>query len=101
MASKYERIVTSYTPNIPNPITLEAGNYYDLRINDLDALDIGKMEYLLYRHAQVVFVKEVNSLIVKEIIEKAKEHGITDLYVLNEDFIIAAIREKMEQEGKS
>lgn len=34
------------------------------------------------------------------IIREAKASGITELYVLNKDFIISAIREKMEREAK-
>lgn len=48
--------------------------------------------------AAVAFAKATDEMLLDAIIKKAKEHGITDLYVLNEDFIIAAIREKMDRE---
>ena len=38
--------------------------------------------------------------IMDEIIKMCKEHGITDLYVLNRDFILSAVKEKMEREAQ-
>lgn len=37
---------------------------------------------------------------IDEIIKMCKEHGITDLYVLNRDFILSAVKEKMEREAQ-
>ena len=34
------------------------------------------------------------------IIQEARENGITELYVLNKDFILSAIREKMKREAE-
>ena len=50
--------------------------------------------------AAVAFAKGTDEMLLDAIIQKAKEHGITDLYVLNEDFIVSAIREKMERESE-
>lgn len=50
------------------------------------------------RKAFVFWKEDIDNYIMDEIIKMCKEHGITDLYVLNRDFILAAIREKMERE---
>lgn len=54
--------------------------------------------YNLVRKQMVAFAKETDRFLAQAIIEKARENGITDLYVLNEDFIISAILEKRERE---
>lgn len=59
------------------------------------------MLYRMVREQMVAFAKSTDKMILDAIIKKAKEHGITDLYVLNEDFIVAAIQEKMEREADS
>ncbi len=48
----------------------------------------------------VVLKEDIENYIMDEIIKMCKEHGITDLYVLNRDFILSAIREKMEREAQ-
>ena len=52
------------------------------------------------RKAFVLWKEEIDHYIMDEIVKMCREHGITDLYVLNRDFILAAIREKMEREEK-
>ena len=52
------------------------------------------------RKAFVLWKEDIDNYIMDEIVKMCKEHGITDLYVLNRDFILAAIREKMEREEK-
>ena len=52
------------------------------------------------RKAFVLWKEDVDNYIMDEIIKMCKEHGITDLYVLNRDFILSAIREKMEREAQ-
>lgn len=42
--------------------------------------------------------KIVNEIIIQEIIKKAKENGITDLFILDEKFIIDAIEEKIARD---
>lgn len=54
--------------------------------------------YSLVRKQMVAFVKETDRFLAQAIIEKARENGVTDLYALNEDFIISAILEKVERE---
>ena len=49
--------------------------------------------------AVVLWKEDIENCIMDEIIKMCKEHGITDLYVLNRDFILSAIREKMEREA--
>lgn len=77
------------------------GEHVDLRQLMLDqTLLADSTLYGFTQKAAVAFVKATDDMITDAIIQKAKEHGITDLYVLNEDFIIAAIREKMAREEK-
>lgn len=51
------------------------------------------------KKAVVLWKEDADDYIMDEIIKMCKEHGITDLYVLNRDFILSAIREKMEREA--
>lgn len=52
------------------------------------------------KKAVVLWKEDADDHIMDEIIKMCKEHGITDLYVLNRDFILSAIREKMEREAQ-
>ncbi len=52
------------------------------------------------RKAFVLWKEDVDNYIMDEIIKMCKEHGITDLYVLNRDFILSAVKEKMEREAQ-
>lgn len=56
--------------------------------------------YGFTERAAVAFAKATDETLLDAIIKKAKENGITDLYVLNEDFILEAIREKMERKDE-
>lgn len=42
--------------------------------------------------AVVLWKEDIKNHIMDEIIKMCKEHGITDLYVLNRDFILSAIK---------
>ena len=52
------------------------------------------------RKAIVLWKEDVDHYIMDETIKMLRENGITDLYVLNRDFILEAIREKVEREEK-
>ena len=60
----------------------------------------GQYPYTIQMRSAVAFIKGTDRMLLDAIIQKAKENGTTDLYVLNEDFILGAIREKMERESK-
>lgn len=60
----------------------------------------GQSPYTIQMRSAVAFTRETDRMILDSIVQKAKENGITDLYVLNEDFILGAIREKMDRESK-
>ena len=79
----------------------EFGQHYDLKpaIQAIEQSN-GGMLYRMVREQMMVFAKETDKMLLDAIIKKAKENGITDLYALNDDFIIAAIREKMEREAE-
>lgn len=47
-----------------------------------------------------IFADQTDKVLMDAIIREAKASGITELYVLNKDFIISAIREKMEREDE-
>ena len=47
----------------------------------------------------VDFAKATDRALINAIIARAKAEGVTDLYVLDDEFILAAIREKLEREG--
>lgn len=79
---------------------MELGEYFDLgSIIKTQSELADATVYAMTKHAAVAFAKGTDQMILDAIIQKAKENGITDLYVLNEDFILAAIREKMEREA--
>ena len=50
--------------------------------------------------AVALWKEDIKNYIMDEIIKMCKEHGITDLYVLNRDFILSAVKEKMEREAR-
>lgn len=75
------------------------GEYFDLgNIIKTQAELAESTVYAMTKHAAVAFAKGTDEMLINAIIEKAKENGITDLYVLNEDFILQAIKEKMERD---
>ena len=78
---------------------LDVGRHFDLGpgICRVDHTEESSIYNLVWKQA-VAFVRATDRMLLGAIIGKAKEAGITDLYVLNEDFILAAIREKMERE---
>lgn len=79
---------------------MELGEYFDLgNIIKTQSELADATVYAMTKHAAVAFAKGTDQMILDAIIQKAKENGITDLYVLNEDFILAAIREKIEREA--
>lgn len=80
---------------------MELGEYFDLgRIVKSQCELADSTVYAMTKHAAVAFFKGTDQMILDAIIQKAKENGITDLYVLNEDFILSAIKEKIERESE-
>lgn len=68
------------------------------RINKiLDPLAINPCKYEVAKIAAVV-AESTDKAIVNAIVAAAREEGITDLYLIDETFIIEAIRGKMEKE---
>lgn len=56
--------------------------------------------YKMVGKVAAIFADQTDRVLMDAIIREAKASGITELYVLNKDFIISAIREKMEREAK-
>ena len=48
----------------------------------------------------VEFLRKTEQFLLQSIIQRAREDGVTDLYVINEDFVMDAIREKLEREDQ-
>lgn len=92
------------------------GDEYDLcRLREYARLDVGRYFnlgdgickvahdaegsiYNMVMNRAVEFVNLTDRFLTDAIIERARKNGITDLYVLDEGFIMAAIREKREKE---
>lgn len=54
----------------------------------------------MIRKVAAIFADQTDRVLMDAIIREAKANGITELYVLNKDFILSAIREKMEREAE-
>lgn len=91
--------------DLPEPKTeahFGLGQHIDLGQTMLEqALLADGTVYGFTGRAAVAFAKATDEMLLDAVIQKAKENGITDLFVLNEDFILSAIREKMEHEGEN
>ena len=64
---------------------------------------IGDDDFSGYRIEQkiaVEFLRKTERFLLQSIIQRAQEDGVTDLYVINEDFVMDAIREKLEREDQ-
>lgn len=66
---------------------------YRLNEPEVDVMHQVTMQYA----AMAVDMQE--KTIVEAVIKAAKEQGITQLYLLDRDFVVAAIREKLEKDG--
>ena len=78
------------------------GEYVELWATALQVItdEDGNPEDSATIQAVVLWKEDIKNHIMDEIIKMCKEHGITDLYVLNRDFILSAIKEKMEKEAQ-
>lgn len=89
--------------DLPEPKTeahFGLGRHIDLSRTMLEqTLLADSTVYGFTERAAVAFAKATDEMLLDAIVKKAKENGITDLYVLNEDFILEAIREKMERKN--
>ena len=56
--------------------------------------------YKMVGKVAAIFADQTDKMLMDAIIQEARANGITELYVLNKDFILSAIREKMEREAK-
>ena len=71
-------------------------------VKDVPCLKLNPFDgtYSLLKKIQVEVVDKTNRAIVDAIVKEAREAGVTDLYLLDKQFILEAITEKMEREGK-
>lgn len=54
--------------------------------------------YEITRKIAAQMIEKIDDEITRCIIDTAKEEGITDLYLIDKNFVISAIREKIERE---
>ena len=59
----------------------------------LDFDEVGKL-------IRAMVVKTTELAIVDAVIKAAEEDGISDLYIMDEKFVLDALREKIEREGE-
>lgn len=62
--------------------------------------DFGCFPYILQQKFAAKCVDTRDKAIVRAIIQAAQEDGIDELFLLDRDFIISAIREKIEREAE-
>lgn len=79
---------------------MSMGEYFDIAgpVLQFRADEGGNTVVSATRKAFVIWKEEIGHYIMDETIKMLRGNGITDLYVLNRDFILSAIREKMERE---
>lgn len=79
---------------------MSMGKYFDIGESSLQIRknEGGNTVAYATRKAVVFWREDLDNYLMSEIIKAAQENGVTDLYVLNKDFILSAIREKMERE---
>lgn len=80
---------------------IKIGQHIPLFPGVLSIDDSGEGSFFTMTKKMVVeFAKSTDRVLISAIIAKAKAEGVTDLYVLDDEFILAAIREKIEREGR-
>lgn len=78
---------------------IKIGQHIPLSPGLLSIDDSGEGSFFTMTKKTVVeFAKSTDQALINAIIAKAKAEGVTDLYVLDDEFILAAIREKIERE---
>lgn len=79
---------------------IKVGQHIPLSPGLLSIDDSGEGSFFTMTKKMVVeFAKSTDQALINAIIARAKAEGVTDLYILDDEFILAAIREKIEREG--
>lgn len=79
---------------------VQVGQHIQLAPGTLSIDDSGVGSFFTMTKKMVVeFAKSTDQALINAIIAKAKAEGVTDLYILDDEFILTAIREKIEREG--
>ena len=77
----------------------KVGQHFDLwTMNDIKSVKDEFPAYSIERKVAVEFLKQTEKFLLSSIVNRAIENGITDLYVIDEDFVMEAIKEKIERE---
>lgn len=71
-------------------------------VKDVPCLELNPFDgtYSLLTKIKVEVIDKTDRAIVDAIVKAAREAGVADLYLLDKQFILEAITEKMEREGK-
>lgn len=75
-----------------------AGEHFTFPENLKLEPSVNSMLNLVYK-VEAKCIKSIDDAILDEIIKAAREEGITDLIIMDRDFVISALKEKMEREN--
>ena len=75
-------------------------DYYPMyRFNFPPEMSVEDPGFIVRRNISVQFVNMLDNEFMTEIVNLARENGITDLFVLDKKFVLDALKEKLEREG--
>ena len=75
-------------------------DYYPMhQFNFPPEMSVEDPGFIVRRNISVQFANMLDNEFMTEIVNLARENGITDLFVLDKKFVLDALKEKMEREG--
>ena len=75
-------------------------DYYPMyRFNFPPEMSVEDPGFIVRRNISVQFANMLDNEFMTEIVNLARENGITDLFVLDKKFVLDALKEKLEREG--
>lgn len=75
-------------------------DYYPMyRFNFPSEMSVKDPGFIVRRNISVRFANMLDNELMTEIVNLARENGITDLFVLDKKFVLDALKEKLEREG--
>ena len=75
-------------------------DYYPMyQFNFPPEMSIEDPGFIVRRNISVQFANMLDNEFMTEIVNLARENGITDLFVLDKKFVLDALKEKLEREG--
>ena len=77
-------------------------DYYPMyQFNFPPEMSVEDPGFIARRNISVQFANMLDNELMTGIVNLARENGITDLFVLDKKFVLDALKEKMEREGRS